>query len=140
MYDVGFGDCFLLFIPTSEGEKKVLIDCGSIKQGQEPLAKVVEKLIADVADADGKASIDLVIATHRHRDHISGFANPRWDEVDVKEIWMPWTEKPGDPEAQKIRDAQNRLALALQVAFQRLSADPMWRELAANASINERAS
>jgi beta-lactamase superfamily II metal-dependent hydrolase len=139
MYNVGFGDCFLMFIPTSDGEKKVLVDCGSIKQGSQPLAKVVDKLIADVTDEDGKAAIDLLIATHRHRDHVSGFANAVWDEVDVKEIWMPWTEKPGDPEAQKIRDAQNRLALALQAAFTRLGADQMWLDLAANASVNERA-
>jgi beta-lactamase superfamily II metal-dependent hydrolase len=139
MYDVGFGDCFLLFIPTPEGEKKVLIDCGSIKQGNHPLAKVVDRVIADVSDTKGNPSVDLLIATHRHRDHISGFASPRWAEVEVKEIWMPWTEKPGDPEAQKIRDAQNRLALALQNAFTRLGADQMWLDLAANASINERA-
>ena len=28
MYNVGFGDCFLLFIPTEDGERTMLLDCG----------------------------------------------------------------------------------------------------------------
>jgi hypothetical protein len=28
MYNVGFGDCFLLFIPTDDGERTLLLDCG----------------------------------------------------------------------------------------------------------------
>ena len=34
MYNVGFGDCFLLFVPTSNGVRKIVIDCGSIKANE----------------------------------------------------------------------------------------------------------
>src|SRR5687768_14518838 len=119
MYDVGFGDAFLLFIPTPQGEKKVLIDCGSIKHGAQPLDKVVEKIIEAVTDENGDARIDLVIGTHRHRDHVSGFDNKDWDEVEVGEVWMPWTEHPTDKDARRIRETQSALALQLTLALER---------------------
>lgn len=138
MYRVGFGDAFLLRIPTSQGEKKVLIDCGSIKQDQHSIKEIVGKIIDDV---DG--SIDLVICTHRHRDHVSGFADPRWASVKVGEVWMPWTEHPTDPRARKIREAQAGLALHLQAqALAAVGARPELEavaELAANALSNAEA-
>jgi len=61
---------------------------------------VVQQVINDARSAPGEpARIDVVIATHRHRDHISGFADPAWADVEVGEVWMPWTEKPDQPEA-----------------------------------------
>jgi hypothetical protein len=29
MYNVGFGDCFLLTLPTTAGPRRMLIDCGT---------------------------------------------------------------------------------------------------------------
>jgi beta-lactamase superfamily II metal-dependent hydrolase len=140
MYDVGFGDCFLLFVPTDEGEKKVLVDCGSIKAGTRPLREVVSALIRDV-DAGAGPYIDLVIATHRHRDHVSGFADARWKQVEVGEVWMPWTEDPEDPVARRIREAQAGLARELELHAATLgAADPLGiAELALNALSNEAA-
>lgn len=137
MYDVGFGDCFLLFIPTPGGPRKVLIDCGSIKAHATSMDQIVGQIIADVTDSEGKARIDVVVATHRHRDHISGFADRRWNEVEVKEVWMPWIEKPNDPDARRIRQAQGRLAQALHTAFLRMNADRDLVDLAFNATAND---
>src|SRR5688572_33174026 len=67
MYDVGFGDCFLLFVPTSDGEKKVLFDCGSVKKGAEAMKDVVAALVKDLRDADGTPRVDVVVCTHRHK-------------------------------------------------------------------------
>ena len=114
MYDVGFGDCFLLTIPTSQGVSRVLFDCGSIKLGSLPMKQVVEAVIEDVRDAgNGSPRIDVVVATHRHKDHVSGFDHPAWAGVQVQEVWMPWTEDPADPEGKRIRDIQSRLAAQL---------------------------
>lgn len=112
MYDVGFGDCFLLRIPSANGKvAKVLFDCGSIKLGANQIKDVIQQVINDSRSAPGEpARIDVVVATHRHRDHISGFADPAWAEVEVGEVWMPWTEKPDQPEARRIREMQSRLA------------------------------
>jgi beta-lactamase superfamily II metal-dependent hydrolase len=72
---------------------------------------------ADVTDPDGVARIDIVVATHRHKDHVSGFGQAGWEDVEVREVWMPWTEHPTENDARRIRDIQSRLALALNVAL-----------------------
>jgi beta-lactamase superfamily II metal-dependent hydrolase len=118
MYDVGFGDCFLLTIPTSDGIRRVLFDCGSLKGGSLPLKKVPEMVIEDCRDADGSPRIDVVVGTHRHKDHVSGFDHPGWAGVRVQEVWMPWTEDPGDDEGKRIRDIQSKLALQLTSQLQ----------------------
>jgi beta-lactamase superfamily II metal-dependent hydrolase len=137
MYNVGFGDCFLLFIPTPRGEKRVFIDCGSIAKQKLQIGDIAEQVVNDVKDPDGVPRIDVIVMTHRHRDHISGFASAIWDQVEAKEVWMPWTEDPEDPAARRIRDLQTRLALSLQQIFSAQSGQNRLRELALNAASNE---
>ena len=146
MYDVGFGDCFLVTIPTSKGERRILFDCGSVKQGSHKMEDVVTTLIGDVTGEDGPR-IDVVVCTHRHKDHISGFTKD-WSTVDVGEVWMPWTES-DEPEAIRIREAQTRLAAALDAVLEKkaqLAAtaekQQYWNDahaLALNATGNENA-
>lgn len=118
MYNVGFGDCFLLTLPALDRPRHVLVDCGSHLSGQgpRPIGEVVERLIADVT-TDGRARLDVVVASHRHFDHVSGFDHPAWRRVEVGEVWLPWTEDPRDPAARRIHDAQVRAALALEAAL-----------------------
>jgi beta-lactamase superfamily II metal-dependent hydrolase len=118
MYDVGFGDAFLVLIPDGKSTRKVLIDCGSIAQGSASMADVTRRIVQDVTDPDRIARIDVVVMSHRHRDHVSGFAQPVWDQVEVQEVWMPWTEDPKDPLARVIREAQSGLAAHLDRAIQ----------------------
>jgi beta-lactamase superfamily II metal-dependent hydrolase len=59
----------------------------------------------------------VVVATHRHEDHVSGFRAPAWDDVWVGEVWMPWTEDPKNEEAAEIAIDRTRLALRLSQAF-----------------------
>jgi len=95
MYNVGFGDSFLVRLPTEEGERRVLVDCGFHSQGKGKFsdAELVGQIKADLA---GKP-LDIVIATHRHQDHISGFGETAlWADVPVNEVWLPFT---ADPEA-----------------------------------------
>lgn len=118
MYNVGFGDAFLILIPDGTGERRILIDCGSVAAPESgPTMKdVVQAIVADVGGPDN-ARIDLVIGTHRHKDHVSGFSDPAWREVEVGEVWMPWTEDTKDPEARRIRDMQSKLALGLDAGL-----------------------
>jgi beta-lactamase superfamily II metal-dependent hydrolase len=147
MYNVGFGDCFLVTIPTTEGDKRVLFDCGSMAKASKSIDQVAAQVIGDLPA--GKR-IDVVVCTHRHRDHITGFAKSGWEDVDVGEVWMPWTEDPDDPEATRIRDAQTKLAAALtrdakaRLAVPGLSADEQaelqaFAELAANSDVLDEA-
>jgi len=81
------------------------------------MSSIVDRIVQDVTDADGVPRIDVVVATHRHKDHVSGFGQASWDNVEVKEVWMPWTEDPTDEEARNIRDIQSSLALGLDAAL-----------------------
>jgi beta-lactamase superfamily II metal-dependent hydrolase len=95
MYNVGFGDCFLLRIPAADGERRMLVDCGYHSQGKGDFSDV--DLVQQIQnDLEGKP-LDVVVATHRHQDHISGFGETKlWENIAVEEVWLPFT---ADPEA-----------------------------------------
>lgn len=114
MYNVGFGDCFLVSYRVDEQLRRMLIDCGTHLSGAgpRPIGQVVQRIVADVDDGNGP-HIDVVVASHRHFDHIAGFDNSAWSGVSVGEVWLPWTEDPDDPAARRIRDAQTKLAAGL---------------------------
>jgi beta-lactamase superfamily II metal-dependent hydrolase len=105
------------------------------------MKEVVASIIEAVRDDDGVPRIDVVVATHRHKDHVSGFANAMWNQVEVKEVWMPWTETPDDPEAARIRESQAGLAVALQAGLTAPGADTDEDliEMVGNALSNESA-
>src|ERR1700722_18867880 len=93
MYNVGFGDCFLLRIPTQDGERRMLVDCGFHSQGKGDFSdkQLVEK-IKEHLNGEGPPGI---VATHRHQDHISGFGERElWAGVAVEEVWLPFTVNP----------------------------------------------
>lgn len=124
MYNVGFGDSFLLFFPAPDGRtRKVLIDCGvhmaSTNKKALGMKEAVAQIIADATDPDGVPRLDVVIATHRHRDHVHAFEKPEWEEVEVKEVWMPWTEHPTNPKAKEIRDSQSKAASRVKKAAEK---------------------
>jgi beta-lactamase superfamily II metal-dependent hydrolase len=141
MYNVGFGDAFMLTFPGRPRPKRVLIDCGShsFGPGPRPMKDVVNKIIADATDGDGVSRIDVVVGTHRHQDHVSGFAQKAWSTVEVGEVWMPWTEHPTDKAAKKIRDAQSARAASLMLAMNRLNAAAPVRAMVQNSMTNARA-
>lgn len=121
MYKMGFGDCFLLTFGGKTGRKRdadvhVLIDCGSITEGSAQVSRVAQDVIATITPANGKPRLELVVATHRHRDHVGGFKDPAWSGVEVGEVWMPWTEDRLDPAATRLRNRQSAFAMALSKA------------------------
>ena len=73
--DVGQGDCALI----QTENYNILIDAGDNGQEETVLAYLKKYQIS---------SLDLVIATHPHADHIGGMAEVI-NSVDVKELWMP---------------------------------------------------
>jgi hypothetical protein len=102
-YNVGFGDCFLLTFSYGGGKpRNVLIDFGSTMQSKTgPKGGMLE--IAERIKDDCGGSLDMLVATHRHADHISGFGGKSGDVIASLKpslVVQPWTEDPDlDPEA-----------------------------------------
>ena len=119
MYNVGFGDCFLLTIPTSEGPRRILIDCGTHPASKGPHraeGDIAPLLLADLEAEMPRPRVDVVVASHRHRDHLSGFEHEAFAKLEVGEVWLPWTENRDDPVATALRNRMGVAADALGVA------------------------
>src|SRR5215207_5247733 len=76
MYRQGLGDCFLITIPRKDGNPfYVVIDCGVIL-GTKNSGKVMKEVVEHIIKTTG-GHVDVVVATHEHWDHISGFNQAR---------------------------------------------------------------
>ena len=113
-YDVGFGDCFLVTFHYAKENRAILIDYGStgLKEGTDKkrMSDIAKNIAQYVKDECG-GLLHGVVATHRHKDHISGFGGSTGaviEALDPKIVIQPWTEEPG---AKKdARAASGRLA------------------------------
>jgi beta-lactamase superfamily II metal-dependent hydrolase len=50
----------------------------------------------------GTRRLDLLVATHRHEDHIKGFDPALFKNIEVKNIWMSVAMDPAHPQAQGV--------------------------------------
>ena len=117
-YNVGFGDCLLLsfaYAQATDGrtERHILIDFGTNKQATGgPSLRDIAALI----EADTHGKLDVVVLTHRHRDHLSGF-DPAIGGATIAKlhpdaIVRPWTEIPDGAPATPTPPAGHGLATA----------------------------
>lgn len=120
MYRQGLGDCFLVRLPKSTGDGlfNILIDCGLIGVAQNPKT-TMQTVVADIAETCAN-HIDLVVVTHEHWDHVSGFstqqAQDAFDKIEIDEVWYAWTEDPSNKLGKKLRAERAAKVNALQAA------------------------
>jgi len=142
MYRVGFGDCFLVTLPTASGPRHILVDCGVHARGNiNTLADVVDNIAAETG-----RTLAVVVLTHAHQDHLAGFGafDTRFRTFRVGEVWLPWTENPQDPAAVAVQRKTAALVGQLQQHFAALAASPMTpaqaaaQDAVANLTGNER--
>lgn len=120
-YQVGFGDCFLLGFRYARATRYVLIDFGTTGTPDGQDRARLTAVAKDIKQRTG-GKLHAVVATHRHRDHISGF-DPSGRggpggiiascQPDV--VLQPWTEDPHAPK-NATRPSQLRVARFQQVA------------------------
>lgn len=123
MYRQGLGDCFLISLPRSDGGKRpyyVMIDCGVILGTKDPGPKMTAVLESIVADTGGQ--IDLLVATHEHWDHLSGFvqAQSSFEKLKVEEVWLGWTEDTTDPLTKKLKREKDAALTSLRMGLDHL--------------------
>jgi hypothetical protein len=127
MYRKGLGDRFLLTFTTAARRYHMLIDCGILK-GTEDAQQIMLDIVEDIKkETDGV--LDLLVVTHEHWDHLSGFHQARelWDTIQVNEVWMAWTEDTANDDAKdlhnNLREARARLKQHSLLPEQQLALD-----------------
>jgi hypothetical protein len=133
MYRQGLGDCFLLAFRGSDGEPRyMLIDCGILKNSPQERERM-ERVMEQIVDATGNR-VHVLVATHEHWDHLCGFFHARelFDKLTVEEVWLAWTEDPGDAAAASLRTKHERSFQAVQAALTRM-------HLSSNERLNDTA-
>lgn len=118
MYRVGFGDFFLVTVPSSDGPQHILVDCGVTrgKTGKGDIASIKSAVRHMAGETNGKLA--LIIVTHRHQDHIIGFSRcaTEFEKFKVDAIWMPYWETEYAADVHKFQGDLQGIALDLRAA------------------------
>jgi hypothetical protein len=122
MYRQGLGDSFLLTFSSGSSSAHVLIDSG-VLLGTGDAGTKMAAVAKNVVEATG-GKLDVLVATHEHWDHLSGFVQAQdvFDELDIGEVWLAWTEDPADDLAQQLRSRKKQALKALSAAARHLAA------------------
>jgi hypothetical protein len=127
MYRHGLGDCFLITLPrkASPDPYRILIDCGVILGTPNASATMTEVVEDIVRESNGK--IDLLILTHQHWDHLSGFvqAEASFAKLKIGDGGVAWTENPADALANILRGERKQALASLRrsVGVMRMAGD-----------------
>src|SRR5882724_13387436 len=129
MYRHGFGDCFLLRFYSGDARQcSMLIDCGLKRNDsvdgvtlEDVRDDIVKMLQAGAADKS-KPAVDILVVTHEHWDHVSGFHPKRklFDSCSFNQVWMAWTENPEDEDAKVLNKGLLKRIAALNIAAKHL--------------------
>src|SRR4051812_44158278 len=108
MYRQGLGDCFLVTFSPDDQPKHMLIDCGTL--GATTTQVSMTDVVKDIVDECG-GTLDVLIATHEHKDHLSGFNSEleAFNGLKVLRAWTAWTEDGSDELAQQISKCKDDL-------------------------------
>jgi beta-lactamase superfamily II metal-dependent hydrolase len=99
MFNVGFGDCFLLTFNYANSVRHMLVDFGSRSAPKRGPKKDYMLRVAEKIEEICAGKLHIVVATHRHRDHVSGFSTTAQTGkiiagLNPDIVIQPWTEDP----------------------------------------------
>jgi beta-lactamase superfamily II metal-dependent hydrolase len=112
MYRVGFGDFFLMTVPGKNGPAHILIDCGVHAANIGTIGDCVDDMKQETGN-----HLALVILTHYHADHMSGFASNYDDftNFSVGAVWITNRLDPANAGASKFMAQITSVAQQLKV-------------------------
>jgi beta-lactamase superfamily II metal-dependent hydrolase len=142
LFDVGLGDCIYCRIPKAHKDGRdfhILIDCGTLSS-TDYLSDAIKTLKPLLPSIGGKRHVDLLVVTHEHKDHMTGFGMKLWGELSFGAIWMSAAMDLNHPEAKRAKKLHSFAAKAMQRAVRlNLALGPQLTELAASVALNENA-
>ncbi|WP_143348597.1 ComEC/Rec2 family competence protein [Ensifer adhaerens] len=118
MFDVGLGDFIYCAIPGAHESGRdfhMVIDCGSLS-GDALIRNAVPLMKEMLPLVDGKKRLDLLIVSHQHKDHMSGFGLPLWDDISIGAIWMSAAMKPDNDHAKRAKKLHELAGAAMEQA------------------------
>ena len=142
LYDVGLGDCIYCRIPKAHKSGRdfhILIDCGTLSS-TDYLSVAIANLKTMLPQIDGKRHVDLLVVTHEHKDHMTGFGLDLWGGLSFGAIWMSAAMDLNHPEAKRAKKLHSFAANAMEQALRlNLALSPPLMELAASLALNKNA-
>jgi hypothetical protein len=134
MYRQGLGDCFLLtFMRENKDDFNLMIDCGLLQgtaHGTEIMRAVVEDIETGLSvekeiKGEKKKWLDVVVLTHEHVDHISGFSQAQeiFDRIYFGEVWAGWMDDEHHPKYKAVRERFHKQVTGLKAALDRMSSE-----------------
>lgn len=124
MYKGLLGDCFLLRLFRDDGSNRtrkadshILIDCGVIQRAPSE-AKLMARVVDDLMKI---GTLNLVVVTHEHYDHICGFEGLLRKGIEIEMLWLAWTEDLECGLAKKLRKMQDEVRMAVGAGMQQMA-------------------
>jgi glyoxylase-like metal-dependent hydrolase (beta-lactamase superfamily II) len=120
------GDCFLVTFTAGGDTSRLLIDCGSFRNSNASADRIKE-IVTEIHKDVGGNPLDVVVGTHQHNDHLSGFVHgeKEFRKVGIKQVWLSWLDDPADAKARKVGKDHKNLVSALHKARLALGNKPL---------------
>jgi hypothetical protein len=107
MYNqLNLGDCFLLKFSVDGTDAFLLIDFGSYEQTD---GEREREIAADIKETVGEKPL-IILLTHQHQDHLSGFISAKeiLKGLKISECWLSFLDDPKSEQGKLIRDATQK--------------------------------
>lgn len=88
MYQLGFGDCYLVSIPDGEKTRHLCVDFGNVA-GKGGRNAPFQRIAQDI-EKETNGHLDVAVMTHEHMDHMEGYYHQRsiFNRMSVDWVWM----------------------------------------------------
>lgn len=130
------GDCFLLRFQQGNTKSHVLIDCGSFRNSQRSVTRI-KHIAENIQQQLNGAALNVVVGTHQHNDHLSGFVHARetFKSIGPEQVWLSWLDNPKDKQAVKIGTDFNNYLTSLRLIGKEMM-HPDFRKAAAKETVD----